>query len=189
VLSAAYIDPSLTRGLVLLNAAGRFDDDAAPATQEAQQPSGIGATLSDLFRRLVSAAIFYSTKVRIGSILRTVYVNHDKVDENLIQSIYAPACDPNALEAFYRISGSGGRSKQSLNALLRAGLQAPGGPLPLLLIWGLADPWMKPEKATRIMELYPGAKLVSVPTGSHCPHDDAPAEVNAALLEWMATLA
>ena len=109
------------------------------------------------------------------------------MDEDLIQSIYAPACDPDALEAFYRISGSGGRSKQSLNTLLNGSLAAK---IPLLLVWGTQDPWMRPAKATRIMELYPGglAQLVNVPAGSHCPHDDDPATVNAAMLEWMAAL-
>ena len=216
VLSAAFLDPSLVRGMVLLNAAGRFDEpETAAAATEAPAPSGVAAAFSELFRRVVSAAIFYSTKYRIGSILKTVYVDHSKVDEALVQSIYAPACDPNALEAFYKISGSGGRSKQSLNVLLKAGLSAPGGPLPLLLLWGLegaaahtlccsrlarvasqrrvdarmrADPWMKPDKAQRIVDLYPGAKLVKIAAGSHCPHDDAPAEVNSALLEWMAAL-
>ena len=47
---------------------------------------------------------------------------------------------------------------------------------------------MKPDKALRIVDLYPGAKLVNIAAGSHCPHDDAPAEVNAALLEWLAAL-
>ena len=187
VLSAAFLEPSLVRGIALLNAAGRFDEDATAAAPPAP-PNGLQAALSDAVRRIISAAIFYSTKYRIAPILRTVYVDHTKVDEQLIESIYSPACDPQALDAFFLISGSGGRSKNSLNTLLRAGLDAPGGPLPLLLVWGQQDPWMRPNKATRIMELYPGARLVTVDNGSHCPHDDAPEAVNAALLEWMATL-
>ena len=187
VLSAAALDPSLVRGVVLLNAAGRFDADDV-AQEAAAQPDAPPSALSLLVRRLVSAAIFYSTKLRIGPILRSVYFDGSRVDDALVRSIAAPTRDPNALEAFFLISGSGGRSKQSLNALLRAALQAPGGPLPLLQLHGQADPWMKPEKAERIKALYPPSTLVLLPNASHCPHDDAPAEVNQALIAWMATL-
>ena len=38
------------------------------------------------------------------------------------------------------------------------------------------------------MGLYPTAELVEVQAG-HCPHDDAPGAVNAALLRWAASLA
>jgi pimeloyl-ACP methyl ester carboxylesterase len=186
VLSAAYIDPSLVRGVVLLNAAGRFEADEGDA--KPADPDAPPSPLSVLFRRIVSAAIFYSTKLRIGPILRSVYFDGSRVDEELVRSIAAPTRDPNALEAFFLISGSGGRSRQSLNALLLAGLQAPGGPIPLLQLHGAADPWMKPSKAERIKELYPPSTLVLLPNASHCPHDDAPRDVNDALLSWLATL-
>jgi pimeloyl-ACP methyl ester carboxylesterase len=35
--------------------------------------------------------------------------------------------------------------------------------------------------------LYPEASLVTVNAG-HCPHDDAPAETSAALLQWLGSL-
>jgi len=188
VLSAAFIDPSLVRGIVLLNAAGRFEADDAQTEAPAEGEEAPPSALSVLFRRVVSAAIFYGTKLRIGQILRSVYFDASRVDDELVRSIAAPTRDPNALEAFYLISGSGGRSKQSLNALLRAGLQAPGGPIPLLQLHGQADPWMKPDKAERIKALYPPSTLVMLANASHCPHDDAPREVNDALLGWLAAL-
>jgi pimeloyl-ACP methyl ester carboxylesterase len=79
VLSAAHATPSLVRGIVLVNAAGRFDADATPETPAApEEPGSLKAALSDFVRRVVSAAIFYSTKYRIGQILKTVYVDHSK---------------------------------------------------------------------------------------------------------------
>lgn len=179
VLSAAFTDPALVRGVVLLNAAGRFDADVVAVQAPTQE-----LFLSEILKRIASFVIFISTKFRIGAILRTVYVDHSKVDAQLVESIYRPACEPDALEAFFLISGSGGRSKRTLNELLR-GCQ----PLPMLLLWGNQDPWMKNDKAQKILELYgSGATLINVATGSHCPHDDAPAEVNAALLQWMKAL-
>ncbi|EPS64319.1 hypothetical protein M569_10463, partial [Genlisea aurea] len=55
---------------------------------------------------------------------------------------------------------------------------------PLLLIWGDLDPWVGPAKARRIKEFYADTRLVDLPAG-HCPHDEVPEMVNAALLEWM----
>lgn len=89
-------------------------------------------------------------------------------------------------QAFFQISGSGGRSKRSLNTLL-AKLR-DHGPKPVVLVWGMKDPWMQPQKAKQILSLYPEAELVEVAEGGHCPHDDDPATVNAALLRWAAGL-
>ncbi len=44
-----------------------------------------------------------------------------------------------------------------------------------------------PHQAAKIQALYPGAVKVGLDSG-HCPHDDTPAEANAALLEWLASL-
>ena len=103
------------------------------------------------------------------------------MDDALVRSIYEPACDPAAAAAFYKISGSGARSKLTLNELLR---KLRAHEKPLLLCWGMKDPWMKPSKARDIMALYPGAELVEVAEGGHCPHDDDVATTNAALLRW-----
>lgn len=117
-----------------------------------------------------------------------VYVDKSKVDASLIQSIYRPACEPDAAEAFYQISGSGGRSKRSLNSLLAKMRLSGPSPKPLVLVWGMQDPWMQPSKARAILDLYPEAQLVEIPMGGHCPHDDDPKAVNDALLAWAAGL-
>jgi pimeloyl-ACP methyl ester carboxylesterase len=52
---------------------------------------------------------------------------------------------------------------------------------------GESDPWITPRSALRIKDLYPKAELVLVPAG-HCPHDEAPEEVNRELMRWMAAL-
>lgn len=192
-LSAAYVAPEMVKGCALLNAAGRFEAPGVTAEElakeeadKAAQEGSLSAMMGDLFRRVAAQVIFLSTKYRIGPILKQVYVDQSKVDDSLVRSIYEPACSPGAAEAFYKISGSGGRSKLSLNALLRK-MEAEG-PKPVLLVWGMKDPWMQPQKARAIMELYPAAELVEIDAG-HCPHDDDPAAVNAALMRWAATVA
>lgn len=54
----------------------------------------------------------------------------------------------------------------------------------MLLLWGDLDPWIVPSRAAQIMALYPRAQKVGLQSG-HCPHDDTPAEANAALLKWL----
>jgi pimeloyl-ACP methyl ester carboxylesterase len=51
---------------------------------------------------------------------------------------------------------------------------------PLLLLWGDLDPWMGPSKCEQMKKLYPQAEMVHLQAG-HCPHDEAPAQVNTAL--------
>ena len=63
---------------------------------------------------------------------------------------------------------------------------------PLLLCWGERDPWV----VSAIGDRYEAAATalgrdvtrVSI-DGGHCPHDENPAQVNAALLDWMGGLA
>lgn len=82
---------------------------------------------------------------------------------------------------------------RTLNQLLD-NAAAPGGrgsarsPIPIALIWGLKDPWMQPAKADQIVTYYPAATFVPIPGAGHCPQDDAPAETNAALLAWAASI-
>ena len=178
-LAAAEAVPKLTRGVMLLNAAGRFaDPDTSPAQQQPDSPN----PLADLFRRVVATAIFYSTRFRIASILGSVYVNKGQLDEALVESISAPARDPAALEAFIQISSSGSRSPTTLNAYLSS-LRDAG--IPLCVIQGQADPWMTPSKGQKLVALYPGATSINLNAG-HCPHDDAPEECSHAMLGWMA---
>ena len=56
--------------------------------------------------------------------------------------------------------------------------------LPLLLLWGELDPWIGPNAANRIQQLYPKATYVGLQSG-HCPQDDSPELVNQALDSWV----
>jgi pimeloyl-ACP methyl ester carboxylesterase len=60
---------------------------------------------------------------------------------------------------------------------------------PLLLIWGLQDPWINApgRRASFLRHVPPATREVLLEAG-HCPHDEVPAPVNAALLEWLADL-
>jgi pimeloyl-ACP methyl ester carboxylesterase len=62
--------------------------------------------------------------------------------------------------------------------------------LPLLLLWGVKDPWCTPAKAEQVRQLYVPhlTNFVPIHDAAHCPHDDNPAETNAALRSWLKSL-
>lgn len=190
-LAAAVIAPELFEGVALLNAAGQF---AQPQTR-AQPAAGADGALpafcarvqqraSELARRAVLFGSFQLSKQpsRIRQVLGAVYsVDGSNVDELLVQSIAAPAAHPNAAEVFYRIVSRNALTPSTTIDALLAGLPAASD---VLLLWGEADPWIRPITADKIQRLRPTATRVSVDAG-HCPHDEAPAQVNAALAAWM----
>ncbi len=180
------------KGCVLLNAAGRFRDPASEA-EAASTPNPIIQSISSAIQRLVIAASFIYTKqpARIEQVLRNVYpVSSANVDEELVQSIKVPSLDPNAAEVFYRVITKNGRGPQAYVDDILAQLDCP-----VLLAWGEQDPWIKSAAADKIEMLYAQfhgvdsaarkwCKRVSI-GGGHCPHDEAPDEVNAAILEFV----
>jgi pimeloyl-ACP methyl ester carboxylesterase len=168
--------------VVLLNAAGPFSSEQA-------EPRGWGA----IAQRTVGRAILCSPVVqrllfenlrRPATVRRTlerVYIDRTNVDDALVDSILRPARDPGAFGVFRTVFDI--PRGEPLDALFaRLGV-------PLLLLWGLRDPWINAEgrRATFARHAPPRTTEVLLDAG-HCPHDEVPEQVNAALLEWLLTL-
>ena len=195
-LAAAVVAPEFIEGVALLNAAGQFASPrAADADPGALADAGVlaawmaetRARASELARRMVLFGSFQLTKqpARIRQVLTSVYArNASNVDDELVQSIAAPAEDPNAAEIFYRIVSRNALEPSTTIDALLARLDPA---LQLLLLWGEHDPWIRPAAADKIIALRPSAVRVSVDAG-HCPHDEAPAQVNDALVAWLEQL-
>ncbi|XP_022136965.1 pheophytinase, chloroplastic isoform X2 [Momordica charantia] len=179
--------PEQVCGVVLLNSAGQFGDvnKLADQPEETSFQKLILKPLKDFFQRIFLGVLFWQTKqpARIISVLKSVYINSENVDDYLVESISRPAADPNAREVYYRLMTRFmfNQSKYTLNSVLDE-LRSP-----LLLLWGELDPWVGPAKANRIRELYPNTTLVNLKAG-HCPHDEVPELVNSALMDWLSTL-
>ena len=63
-----------------------------------------------------------------------------------------------------------------------------GFSLPVKLIWGELDPWEPLAEAQQWAKSFPCIKSLNVIQGAgHCPHDEAPEEVNALLLKMALT--
>jgi pimeloyl-ACP methyl ester carboxylesterase len=176
--------PPMTRGGVLLNCAGGLNH----RPEELPPPLRV---VMGAFTRLVSSPltgpfIFSQVrqKFRIRGSLRQVYRNRAAITDELVEMLHRPACDPGAQKVFAAI------------------VTAPPGPKPedllphidqpLLVLWGENDPWtpIKGAEVYRRLSEDPEAPLAvtfqSIAETGHCPHDERPEVVNAALLDWLA---
>ena len=169
-------------GVVLLNAAGPFSDEQQP-------PKGWGAIArqtigSALLKSPVLQRLLFENLRRPATIRRTlnqVYVDKTNVDEALVESIRLPSLDPGAFGVFRTVFDiPRGQPLDELFADLTA---------PLLLLWGIRDPWINaPGRRSSFQRHAPKATTEVVLDAGHCPHDEVPDQVNAALQDWLATL-
>eukprot|EP00210_Caulerpa_lentillifera_P008632 g8235.t1 len=181
-LTIAARKPELVKGVVGLNIAGTFSEDIELMPTESKDNVTMlqkwTQAVGTLFRRLVVLFTFYSTRSRIREILMNVYKDKTNVDDDLVRSIEAPAEDPVASEVYYRLIQSTLSKSVTIDSLLET------IDVPLLLLWGMKDPWMTPRKAEKILKAYPKAEMIPLDAG-HCPQDEIPTLVNQSLGEWI----
>jgi pimeloyl-ACP methyl ester carboxylesterase len=110
-----------------------------------------------------------------------VYVDHHRVDDELVEIIAKPARDRQAAEAFLRLNRSINQPNYS-PSLTQAleNLQAP-----LLILWGSCDRLIPPSEGKRLVQYAPNATLKYLEGLGHCAHDDDPKRVNHEILDWL----
>ena len=166
-------------GVVLLNAAGPFSDEQAP-------PKGWGAIARQtiggaLLKSPVLQRLLFENLRRPATIRRTlnqVYIDKTNVDDALVEAIRRPSLDPGAFGVFRTVFDiPRGQPLDELFAQLGC---------PLLLLWGIRDPWINAAGRRAAFQRHaPAATTEVVLEAGHCPHDEVPELVNAALLEWI----
>ncbi|MCP9849534.1 alpha/beta fold hydrolase [Cyanobium sp. Morenito 9A2] len=181
-LAAGVALGELAAGVVLLNAAGPF-------SAEQREPEGWGAIAratvgSALLRSPVLQRLLFENLRRPATIRRTlnqVYVDRTNVDAELVEAIRRPSLDPGAFGVFRTVFDiPRGQPLDGLFDQLKA---------PLLLIWGLKDPWINAEgRRARFLAHAPAGTREVLLQAGHCPHDELPAVVNQALLAWLGEL-
>ncbi len=169
-------------GVALLNAAGPFSDEQA-------EPMGWGAIArrtigGALLRSPVLQRLLFENLRRPATIRRTlnqVYVDRTNVTDDLVEAIRRPSLDPGAFGVFRTVFDiPRGQPLDELFAELEC---------PLLLLWGIRDPWINAAGRRASFQRHaPAVTTEVVLEAGHCPHDEVPVPVNAALLEWIADL-
>ena len=169
-------------GVVLLNAAGPFSDEQAPPKGwgEITRQTIAGALLkSPVLQRLLFENLRRPATIR--RTLNQVYVDKTNVDEALVEAIRRPSLDPGAFGVFRTVFDiPRGQPLDELFAQLTC---------PLLLLWGIRDPWINAVGRRAAFQRHaPAGTSEVVLEAGHCPHDEVPDQVNAALLDWIAGL-
>jgi pimeloyl-ACP methyl ester carboxylesterase len=181
-LAAGVALGSEAAGVVLINAAGPFSDEQA-------QPKGWGPIArrtigGALLRSPVLQRLMFENLRRPATIRRTlnqVYIDRSNVDDALVEAIRRPSLDPGAFGVFRTVFDiPRGQPLDELFAELRS---------PLLLLWGIRDPWINAAGRRAAFQRHaPAGTSEVVLDAGHCPHDEVPEQVNAALLEWLKSL-
>ena len=172
----------MAAGGVLLNAAGGLNH--RPEELNAPLRLVMGAFTKLVSSELVGGFLFdrIRQKSRLKKTLGQVYCDRTAITDELVEILYQPSCDPGAQKVFASIltAPPGPRPEELLPQITQ----------PLLVIWGEADPWT-PIAGSKLYQALAEKspeqfQFVSIPDTGHCPHDERPEIVNAAILKWLA---
>ena len=172
--------PEQIVGVCMLNGVGSFSEQQA----EKSEPNPFQKAVGELIKTVIlspfpSWMIFQFVRNRsyIRKTLEQVYVNKAEVTDQLVEDVYRPATDPEAAAAFAALfKAERGEYVDKLLAQMSC---------PLLLIWGDADPWMDTYSRSALFQQHYDKLEEHHINAGHCPHDDAPAEVDVLLKNWV----
>jgi len=172
-------------GVVLIDCAQRTLDDKRAALLPAWERASRPLVKQLVRRRWLLAGLFRSLArpAVIRQVLRRAYPSGANVDDALIELLYRPSTDAGALESF---RGFVNLFNDHLAPDLLRDLTVLAPSLPVRLLWGEADPWENPDEARQWAQAYGCIRdLVVLPGLGHCPHDEAPEQVNPILMRWI----
>jgi pimeloyl-ACP methyl ester carboxylesterase len=94
-------------------------------------------------------------------------------------------------EAYFDLFLRDGGQERFLRTLVQFDEAALGNALPrlaqpTLIIWGAQDRVLPVANARRLQQMIPGAQLSILPEAGHLPQEEAPAEVNRLILDFLA---
>ena len=177
-LRASQILKDSCFGVVLIDCAQRTMDDK----RLIKQPNWI-KWLRPILKKLVrqrwlSNNLFRNAanKTVIKRVLMKAYPSGANIDEQLVNLLHTPSKRIGAKEAF---RGFINLFDDHLAPDLMKDLQTP-----VDMIWGEKDPWEPLEEAQHWLRSCKCARSLEIISGAgHCPHDEAPEEVNPILLK------
>ncbi|XVF33684.1 hypothetical protein REPUB_Repub17cG0189400 [Reevesia pubescens] len=120
----------------------------------------------------------------IADVLRQVYADHsinvDKVFSRILETTQHPA----AAASFASIMFAPQGELSFREALSRCHMNE----VPICLIYGKEDPWVKPVWGLQVKKQVPEAPYYEISPAGHCPHDEVPEVVNYLLSGWIKNL-
>lgn len=164
------------QGVVLVDCAQRALDDKRLSEQPALRRWGRPLLKALVRQRWLTSTLFKSIAKPgiIRKVLLQAYPSGANVDKQLVQLLLAPALQPGAEEAF---RGFINLFDDKIAPQILSHLKTP-----VTMIWGQQDPWEPIEEARRWLTFSCVKQLHELHDLGHCPHDEAPDEVNPLLL-------
>ncbi|KAK8614422.1 hypothetical protein V6N13_122778 [Hibiscus sabdariffa] len=184
----AACNPQLVKGVTLLNATPfwGFSPNPIRSPRLARIFSWSGTfPLPENVRKLTE---FVWQKISdpesIADVLRQVYADHsinvDKVFSRILETTQHPA----AAASFASIMLAPQGEMSFREALSRCHMNN----VPICLVYGKEDPWVKPIWGLQVKKQVPEAPYYQISPAGHCPHDEVPEVVNYLLRGWIRNL-
>lgn len=167
--------------VILIDCAQRTLDDKRLSEKHPWAQAGRPLLKALVRQRWLIAPLFrlVAQPRQIAAVLRQAYPSGGGIDSELIELLHEPSREPGAIESF---RGFINLFNDHLAPQLLASLQA----VPVRMLWGEADPWEDVKEAREWATTYGCIKeLVVLPGLGHCPHDEAPEQVNPILQRWI----
>ncbi len=111
-----------------------------------------------------------------GWFLRRQYGDPRRVPPGTVEGYLAPLSHPGMVNYALQVLRHFNRDLKELGALL----PALAG-LPVLFLWGTADPIVLPDSIAPLRARLPGSELVELPGVGHLPYEESPEAFNAAV--------
>lgn len=178
--SVAGFHKEVINGVVLLNSAGPIVPDFTPDKEDMSKENGNlpPKFAIDIFSNLL---LFYLEKSARSTLKKLYPTNPENADEELVMDLLRAGGDPNASTVLKSVAFL--PKAIPLNYLLR---EMYGGPI--LVVQGCLDPLNDAKgRAAQIEEICPDA-LVKLLSAGHCPHDEAPKDVNNEIVRFVSSL-
>lgn len=170
------------QGVVLVDCAQRAIDDKRVDEQPFGRRLGRPLLKSLVQKRWLTTALFRALAKPgvIRTVLRQAYPTGSNNDDALVDVLHRATQDTGASESFRGfINLFNDRLATELLAVLTT---------PVSVMWGKKDPWEPVEEAQRWTRFTCVENFEPLESLGHCPHDEAPEQVNPLLLSWITAM-
>lgn len=181
-LTAAIDHPEIALGMALLT---------LPDAQTTQPP----AWARSLERAFASPVLlwplfkFVTQEWLLRSVLQSIYIRRELVDDELVALFATPPRDKGALDTFCRLARS--RSHSDEYSPKTVAQMLPQLSIPVLFLWGNQDRivplagFRKLLNQPQLSPVPPQFQLVEIDNAGHCAYDEYPEIVNQHILTWI----
>uniref|UniRef100_A0A2C9VM85 AB hydrolase-1 domain-containing protein n=1 Tax=Manihot esculenta TaxID=3983 RepID=A0A2C9VM85_MANES len=178
-------NPQLVKGVTLLNATPFWgflpNPTRSPALARLFPWSGT-FPLPPSVRKLIELVWQkISDPKSIAEILKQVYADHSTNVDQVFSRILEITQHPAAAASFASIMFAPQGQLSFEECLMRCKMNN----LPICLMYGKEDPWVKPIWGLKVKRQVPEAPYYEISPAGHCPHDEVPEVVNYLLRGWI----